>query len=113
MEFAGRLLHFVGEWDYSFRNGVIGFEFMRGDTVCLMEGKYLTGPNGAMTMPGLCLAVPPIDKAELPGLVPVLYRLEKDSLVLCYQRDGGTRPMAFKTQEGTTLTLMTLQRQKK
>src|SRR5262249_9675392 len=45
--------------------------------------------------------------------IPAIYELNGDTLKICYDLSGKSRPMGFKTTEGTQLFLVTYKRQKR
>ena len=45
--------------------------------------------------------------------IPAIYELNGDTLKICYDLSGKSRPMAFKTTEGTQLFLVTYKREKR
>ena len=57
---------------------------------------------------------PEIDLTAGKDLIPGIYKVEGDTLLLCFPKAGGMgRPARFESPAGTTVVLMTLKRDKK
>ena len=46
-------------------------------------------------------------------LVKAIYKLDGDTLTMCYDHDAGDRPKAFESKEGTNLLFLVYKREKK
>jgi uncharacterized protein (TIGR03067 family) len=62
--------------------------------------------------PGKKPATIDFDLGKGKPAIPGIYKFEKDQLVLCFDNDGKARPQAFASPEGSSLSLLFLERTK-
>jgi uncharacterized protein (TIGR03067 family) len=116
----------VGEWagekaaaggrDEKIEPGAIMFTFAADGKLTIAEGKQARPDTGtyktdAKKDPAEIDIIPPADKKE--PTVEGIYKVDGDTLTLCFVRGKGKRPTKFESPAGSDAIVITLKRVKK
>jgi uncharacterized protein (TIGR03067 family) len=96
--------------------GGVSFTFTEDGKVTVKEGKRDKPDAGTYKLdpkkdPAEIDLTPPPEKKE--KVVLGIYKLDGDTLTLCFGKDGGERPTKFESPEGSSVVVITLKRAKK
>lgn len=115
----------VGKWkiEKAELGGMDALAFVKDFTLEIGEGGKYTVLIGGQKDVGICTVDPSKKPAEMDikgtegpnkgKTIKTIYKLDGDTLVVCYELGEGARPAKFETKPKTELLLATYKREKK